>query len=87
MAIFPIKFKIFKNISGNDFMGILIWTTLNCLTAFDKMTTFTILIIAIHEHGKSFHFSSVFLYFILQILKVFIVEVSNLLVRFIPRFF
>jgi hypothetical protein len=50
------------------------------------MVIFTILVLPIYEHGRSFHFFSVFLILFIQSFEVVIVEVFHL-VRFIPRHF
>ena len=42
--------------SVNICVGILMVTALSILIAFGKMAIFTILILPIHEHGRSFHF-------------------------------
>ena len=46
---------------------------LNLLVAFGKTVIFTMLILLIQEHGRSFHFSDIFITFFLQRLKELVV--------------
>jgi hypothetical protein len=60
--------------------GILLDIALNLKITFGRMAIFTILILLIHEHGRSFHlviFSSVS--FFLQCLNVFYIQIFHFL--------
>jgi len=66
------KFKIILSISVKNYIGILMEMVLNLDIAFDRMDIFTILILLIHDHERSFLFSGI-LFNIFQCFKVFVV--------------
>jgi len=53
--LFQMNLQIVLSNSLKNWIGILMGSSLNLYIAFGEMAIFTILILQIHEHGKSFH--------------------------------
>jgi hypothetical protein len=66
---FYMKLKIVLSKSVNNCVGILMGIALNLEFVFGRMSSFTIYILPIHEHGKFFSFSDIFFDFIFNVLK------------------
>ena len=80
VSCFHMKLKIVLSRSVRNCPGILLDIALNLKITFGRMAIFTILILLIHEHGRSFHlviFSSVS--FFLQCLNVFYIQIFHFL--------
>ena len=70
---FHMKLKIVLSISVKNCIGILMGIALNLCIAFGRMPVFTLLILLIHEQGRFFPLSYIFLNFFFQCLKVLII--------------
>ena len=55
LLFFPIKLRIAPSRSIKNRVKIMMGTALNPKIAFSKIAIFTMLILPIHDHGKSFH--------------------------------
>jgi hypothetical protein len=62
-------------------------STLNLYIAFGKMTIFTILILPMHERGKSFHLLISSLIYFFNVLKFLLYKSFTCLVRIISNYF
>ena len=71
--------RIALSICLKNCVGILIGIALDLLIAFGKMTIFTMLILPIHEHGRSLHFlREDFFNFFLQRVGFLVIEIFYL---------
>lgn len=81
---FHVKLRLALSMSVRDGVGVL--THWICRLHFGKMAIFTMLILLVHEHGRSFHLM-IFPSFILQRFEVLVLQIFHCLVRVTQRYF
>ena len=82
---FHMKLRIALSMSVKNYVGILMGIALNLQIAFGKMVIITMLILSIHEHGRSFHLPR-FLITFFRDLYFLLHRSFTCLVRVTPRY-
>jgi hypothetical protein len=85
--LFQINFQIALSSSMKNWAGILMGITLNLYIAFGKMAIFTILILPIQEHERSFNLLRASSTSVFRDLKFLSYRSYTCLVRVTPRYF
>jgi hypothetical protein len=85
--LFQMNLRIALSMSLKNHVGILMGIALNLWIALGKMAIFTILILPIHEHGKSLHFLRSSLISFLRDLTLLSYRSSTCLINVTPRYF